>query len=112
MLNLWTALGAAVALAGGDKLAGLRGYDGMFNHLGWSREEMRVAAIAELAGGVLMMPRFTRPLGGALVAAASAAVLTSELQHGDTKLALPRAVVLFGALCAVAGATLAPRPAH
>jgi uncharacterized membrane protein YphA (DoxX/SURF4 family) len=112
MSNLFPALGAAVALAGGDKLAGMRGYDGMFDHLGWSREDMRLAAIAELAGGILMMPRFTRPLGGALVATASAAVLTSELMNGETKLAMPRGLVLFGALCAVAASVLLPKTAR
>ena len=94
------ALGAAVALAGGDKLVDVRGYQGMFQHLGWSRANMQTAALAECAGGLLMVPRGTRQLGGALVAAASAVVLASEIDHGDTKLALPRSLILLLALTA------------
>ena len=97
--------GAAVAYAGGDKLAGARSYDRMFRHLGWSQGDMQAVAAAEVAGGLLMLPRATRHLGGALVAAASASVLISELRHNDGKLAAPRGLVL---LLAVA-AWLAPR---
>ena len=98
---VFPALGAAIALAGGDKLAGMRGYEGMFRHLGWSSGNMRAAAAAEMAGGMLMMPRSTRWLGGALVAATSATVLTSEIRHGDAKLALPRGLVMLAALAAI-----------
>ena len=108
MSYLFPALGAAIALAGGDKFAGMSAYDGMFSHLGWSRDEMRAAAAAEMAGGLLMMPRPTRRIGGAVVAATSAAVLLSEIRHGDAKLALPRGVVLLVALAAAFGST---RPA-
>ena len=104
--TFYPALGAAVALAGGDKLAGIRGYKDMFHGLGWSDSDMRAAAAAELAGGLLMIPRATRALGGAIVAAASAAVLSAELSHGDTKLALPRSLILLSALIAVADRTL------
>lgn len=109
MSYFFPAMGAAVALAGGDKLAGVRGYRGMFLHLGWSRETMRATAAAEVAGGLLMVSPATRRLGGALVAAASAAVLASELDQGDTKLAIPRAVVLMIGLVAAAGGALAGR---
>ena len=97
--------GAAVAYAGGDKLAGARGYERMFRHLGWSQGDMQAVAAAELAGGLLMVPRATRHLGGALVAAASASVLVSELRHDDGKLAASRGLVLLFALAA----WLAPR---
>lgn len=113
MSYLSAALGAAVALAGGDKLAGMRGYEDMFHHLGWSESNIRVAAAAEVAGGLLMIPRRTRGLGGALVAAASAAVLASEVSRGDTKLALPRGLILLFALIASAEKDLLPRaPRH
>ncbi len=108
MSYVFPALCAVVALAGSDKLAGMRGYDGMFDHLGWSRDAMRLAAMVEVAGGLLMMPRATRGLGGALVVAASAAVLASELEHGDTKLAVPRGLVLLGALAAVVADAMTP----
>jgi hypothetical protein len=103
MSYIFPALGAAVALAGSDKLAGIRSYDGMFRHLGWSRDAMQLVAVAELAGGLLMMPRQTRDIGGAMVFAASAAVLASELRHGDRELALPRGIILFAALASIVG---------
>ena len=49
----------------------------------------------------MMTMRPTRRLGGALVAAASACVLYSELRHGDSKLATSRALVLLAALSAL-----------
>jgi hypothetical protein len=101
MSLLYPAVGVAVAVAGGDKLSGDRSYAGMFRHLGWSRGDMRAAASAELAGGLLMTMRPTRRLGGALVAAASACVLYSELRHGDSKLAVSRGLVLLAALSAL-----------
>ena len=104
-MALFPMVGAAVAYAGGDKLAGGRGYERMFRHLGWSQGDMQAVAAAEVAGGLLMVPRATRHLGGALVAAASATVLLSELRHNDGKLAASRGLVL---LLAVA-AWLAPR---
>ena len=101
MSYLFPALGAAVALAGFDKLAGERGYRRMFGHLDWSPDQARAAAVAECAGGLLMMPRATRRLGGAAVAAASLALLASEIRHRDPKLAVPRGLVLAAALAAV-----------
>ena len=93
--------GAAIALAGADKLYGNRAYAGMFDHLGWSRDEVRAAAAGETVGGLLMIPRATRRLGGALVAAVSAVVLASELRNNDTRLAAYRAAVLIAGLAAV-----------
>lgn len=101
MSYIFPALGAAVALAGGDKLVGMRAYEGMFNHLGWSPDDMHAAALAEMAGGLLMIPPSTRRIGGVLVAATSATVLASEVSHGATKLALPRGMILLLALAAV-----------
>ena len=101
MSMLFPTLGAAVAVAGADKLAGDRSYASLFHHLGWSRGDMKLAAGAELAGGLMMTVRPTRRLGGALVAAASACVLYSELRHGDSKLATSRAMVLLAALSAL-----------
>ena len=104
MADLYPIAGGAIALAGADKLIGNRGYAGMFKHLGWSHEEVRAAAIAETVGGLLMVPRSTRRIGGAMVAAVSALVLLSEVREGDAKLAAPRALVLLSAL----GAMIAP----
>ena len=101
MTLLFPTIGASIAVAGGDKLAGNRAYAGMFRQLGWSRRDMQIAAATEMAGGLLMVPRATRRVGGALVAAVSATVLLSELQRGDAKLAGPRGLVLLAALAAV-----------
>ncbi len=102
MSYVYPTFGGAVALAGLDKLFGQRGYERMFGHLGWSEAEMRTAAAAELAGGLLVMSRRTRRLGGAMVALGSLAVLSSELRQGRAGLAAPRALVLLAAVAAVA----------
>ena len=101
--GVWfSALGVAVAIAGADKITGDRGYMRMFRHLGWSRGAMRAVAGAEITGGALVALPATRVIGGTVLAATSAAVLFSELRHGDSKLAAPRAAVLLAALSAVA----------
>ena len=101
MSILYPALGSAIVLAGGDKLAGDGSYKRMFRGLGWSQSDMRLVAMIELVGGALMIPRATRRLGGALVAVASAVVLHSELQDDQTSLAAPRALVLLTGLSAL-----------
>lgn len=50
--SVFTAFGAAVALAGFDKLIGQRGYERMFAHLNWSDDQVRAASVAEVAGGL------------------------------------------------------------
>lgn len=102
MRYLFPILGAAIALAGVDKLVGQRGYARMFGHLGWTDDQMKAVAVAETAGGLLMLPPATRRFGGTVVAAASLAMLSSELRHGDPKLAGPRALVLLAAVAAAA----------
>ena len=101
MTILFPVAGAAVAVAGADKLIGNRDYQGMFDHLGWSRDQMQAAAAAEVVGGALMMPKATRRLGGAIVAAVSFVVLAAEMRRGDTKLAVPRALVMASGLAAL-----------
>lgn len=93
-------LGLAFAVAGLDKLFSLRGYQRMFDRLGWTEEGMRLIGVAELSGGLLVTCPWTRRLGGAVLAATSAAVLASELNHEDGELALPRLAVLAAALTA------------
>ncbi len=101
MADLYPVVGAAIAVAGGDKLVGNRGYKGMFRNLGWSDEAMRAIAAAEVVGGLMMIPRSTRRFGAALVAAISAAVLVSEIRDGDPKLAASRGAVLVAAVAAL-----------
>ena len=101
MAILYPVAGAAVAVAGADKLMGNRDYAGMFDHLGWSDDEMQAAAAAEVIGGALMISKATRRIGGAIVAAVSLVVLAAEIRRGDAKLAVPRAMVLAAGLGAV-----------
>jgi hypothetical protein len=105
MNALMALIGGAIAVAGYDKLAGDRGYQRMFAHLGWSGDAMLMAAVAETAGGALMMPASTRRLGGAMVAGVSMAMLTSEIRSGEPKLGIARGLVLAAGLCAVFAST-------
>ena len=100
MSYAFPALGAAIAIAGSDKIAGY-GYDGMFRHLGWSRRAVQAASSAETLGGMMMVAPATRRLGGLLVTAVSATLLASEMRHGDAKLAIPRAAVMLAGLAAL-----------
>jgi hypothetical protein len=90
MSLLYPALGAAIAVAGGDKLSGDARYRRMFRHLGLTPEQMQTAAIAEIAGGLLMV-----------VTATSAVMLTREMRAGDSNLALARGLVLLAGLAAL-----------
>jgi hypothetical protein len=105
MPNLYPIIGAAVALAGGDKLAGNKDYSSMFRSLGWSKFDMQAAAAAEIAGGALMLPERTRRIGGAILAVTSAAVLLGEVHAREPKLAVPRALLLLAGVAAL----VAPR---
>jgi hypothetical protein len=98
---LFPALGAAIAVAGADKLSGDKRYRRLFRHLGLSRDQMQTAAIAEIAGGLLMAPRATRRLGCAIVTTTSVVMLSRELQAGDNDLALARGLVLLAGLAAL-----------
>ena len=102
MSTAYPAIGASIILAGLDKLLGDKAYDGMFEQLGWSKDQMRRVAGAEVLGGLLMMLKPTRRLGGAIVAAASSTVLVAELRKNQVKLAASRGGVLIAALSAVA----------
>ncbi len=93
-------MGLGMAVAGFDKLAGNRSYRKLFEGWGWSRQQMNNVAAAELVGGLLMIPRQTRRLGGGILATASGVVLASELQSRD-QLAAPRMGVLMVALTAL-----------
>jgi hypothetical protein len=101
MSYVFPVIGAAVAVSGSDKLSGITGYRAMFDHLGWSPQAMQAFALTELTGGLLMMPRATRGIGGALLLAASATVLGSEWRRGDVKLALPRGLIMAVAAAAM-----------
>lgn len=98
-------LGLGFMVAGFDKLAGLRSYERLFRHFGWSRDAMQLTGAAELAGGAMVICPCTRRLGGAVLTAVSGTVLSTELQHRDPFLALPR----FALMAAAAAALLRDR---
>lgn len=93
-------LGLGFAVAGADKVLGLRGYRRLFNHLGLSEQAMGLIGAGEFAGGVLVASLAGRRLGGLLLTMASTAVLTAELRKGDDQLALPRSVLLAASVLA------------
>ena len=62
---------------------------------------MRLAGVAEIAGGTLINFGRTRRLGGAILGAASVAQLTAELAHGDGGLAAARSGVLGASVIAL-----------
>lgn len=94
-------LGLGFAITGADKVLEVRGYEKMFARWGWSREVLRIVGWAEFLGGVLVATRGQRRRGGMLLTTASTAVLTKELEHEETDLAVPRLGLLLAALSAL-----------
>ncbi|MBV9734283.1 MAG: DoxX family protein [Acidisphaera sp.] len=98
----WFALlGLGFVVAGGDKLLGLRGYEGLFRRLGWSDDVMRLIGAAELTGGALVGTDSARRLGGTILVLSSAAMLAAELRQDEGEIALPRLGLLLASLTAL-----------
>ncbi|MDA8249826.1 MAG: hypothetical protein M0Z28_11695 [Rhodospirillales bacterium] len=95
-------LGIAFAVAGLDKVIGLRPYRRLARHWEWRKADMRLLGAAELAGGALLAWHPTRRLGGGVLAGASAAALAAEARHRDLALVVPRGVLFAAALLAAA----------
>lgn len=93
-------LGLGFAVAGADKLLGVRGYERLFQRWGWRRAGLRAVGAAEFAGGVLVASRLFRRRGGLLLSATSAAMLAKETARQETDLALPRFVLMLAAASA------------
>jgi hypothetical protein len=93
-------LGLGFAIAGADKLLGVGGYRRLFRDMGWSGDTRRLVGAGELAGGVLLAGETARQFGALLLTAASTAMLTVELDRGDTGRAMPRGALLLAALWA------------
>ena len=98
-------VGFGMAAAGLSKLAGEGGYQRLYRHWGWTREQMRLSGMAELAGGLLMASRRTRRLGGAVMVGSSAVMLSTELRHHDDGMAAARGLVLLTSLIALLGSS-------
>lgn len=94
-------LGLSFAVAGADKILGVRGYERLFQRWGWSEGIMRLIGVGEFTGGVLVASRRHRRRGGMLLTAASTAVLTKELSRQDTSLAIPRLGLLLASIAAL-----------
>ena len=94
-------LGLGFAIAGADKLLGVRGYEALFARWGWSRTILRLIGGAEFAGGVMVASPLLLRRGGQLLTVASTAVLTKELRTEDSDLALPRFLLLLASLAAI-----------
>jgi hypothetical protein len=93
-------LGLSFAIAGADKLLGVRGYEQLFERWGWRRTGLRLIGAAEFLGGVMVATPPLRRRGGLLLSASSAAVLGKEMQRQETQLAMPRLGLLLAAVAA------------
>lgn len=98
-------VGFGMAAAGLSKVSGDRTYQRLYQHWGWTREQMRLSGLVELAGGLLMANRRTRRLGGAVMVGSSAVMLSTELRERDDRMAAARSVVLLTALIALLGSS-------
>jgi DoxX-like family len=99
MIRKWfPLLGLGFAIAGADKLLGLGIYEQMFAKWGWSDGARQLVGAGEFAGGVLVASERGRHLGGWLLTATSAAMLSAEIDRHERDLALPRFVVMLAAV--------------
>lgn len=102
MCRKWFSLvGLAFAVAGADKLLGIGGYERLFADMGWSESSRRLVGAAEFTGGLMVAGRQKRKLGGMVLLAASAAMLTNEIRRDRTELAIPRGLMMLAAATAL-----------
>ena len=94
-------LGLGFAVAGADKLLGMRAYDRLFAKWGWSETTRQLIGVGEFTGGVLVASATLQHLGGWLLTATSAAMLTAEMGRKERDLALPRGLLLVAAATAL-----------
>ena len=93
-------LGLAFAVAGADKLFAVGSYRRLPRDLGWPMAAMQTVAAGEVLGGALLTTERTRRVGGMVLAASCAAMLSGELAHRQGSLALPRLALLLASLTA------------
>ena len=98
----YSILGVGFGVAGYDKAFGTA-YKRLFRHWGFSRQDMKLVGVGELAGGALMVLPSTRKLGAAVLTGTSAVVLKAETEHNDGKLALARVTLMVLAASALLG---------
>jgi hypothetical protein len=88
-------------LAGFTKIMAMPRQRRLFRSWGWPEDVMLIVGGLELGGAVLMSSRRTRHVGAATVAAATVAVLSAEVEHGQESLTPARVVMLLAALTAL-----------
>jgi hypothetical protein len=88
-------------LAGFSKVMAMPSQQRLFRSWGWPEDVMLIVGGLELGGAVLMSSRRTRHVGAATVAAATVAVLSAELEHGQESLTTARVAMLLAALTAI-----------
>lgn len=93
-------LGFGFALAGADKLLGLRGYERLFQRWGWRHTGQQLVGAAEFLGGVMVASPPLRRRGGQILSATSAAVFSKEMVRQETGLAMPRLALMLAAVTA------------
>jgi hypothetical protein len=101
MVKWFPLLGLGFAVAGADKLLGMRGYERLFAKWGWSEPARQLIGAGEFIGGVLVASNGLRHLGACLLTAVSTAMLTAEVDRQELDMALPRSILLLAAASAL-----------
>ena len=105
---IYALLGAAFAVAGADKMSGDKGYEEMFEHLGWSQDQMRAVAVAEMAGGRAARAAPNAPAGRGDPGGREHGGARERAAPGRSRLAGPRGLLVLASLIALAGAGPGP----
>jgi hypothetical protein len=101
MRKFYRLISLGFGLAGFSKIMALPQQQRLFRSWGWPEDVMLIVGGLELGGAVLMSSRRTRHLGAATVAAASVAVLSAEIEHGQESLTTARVAMLLAAATAL-----------
>lgn len=98
-MRAWFRLaGLGFGIAGASKLMAVRPQRRLFARWGWPEDIMMIIGGLELSGALLLSTRRTRHIGAATLTAASVAVLTAELEHGEARLTPARCAMIAAAL--------------
>ncbi len=101
MRRFYRLISLGFGLAGFSKIMALPPQQRLFRSWGWPEDVMLIVGGLELGGAVMMSSRRTRHIGAATVAAATVAVLSAELEHGQRNLTTARVGMLLAAITAL-----------
>jgi hypothetical protein len=101
MSKFFRLISLGFGLAGFSKIMALPPQRRLFRSWGWPEDVMLIVGGLELGGAVLMSSRRTRHVGAATVAAATVAVLSAEIEHGQESLTTARVAMLLAAMTAL-----------